>query len=112
MDRDPSQKISDDAKEISTEEQKKSKVGRPKKVKDTTKGRSRKEKSKARRKTDKVFKKHLKTTSAEIREDPDLEKEIEVLGQTGLKNQVHTLQLSRLCGMYCIVLLNFISTSC
>lgn len=35
---------------------------------------------------------------AEIMEDPDLDKEIDVLAMTGLKNQVQTLQFSRLMG--------------
>lgn len=34
----------------------------------------------------------------EIMEDPDLDKEIDVLVATGLKNQVQTLQFSRLMG--------------
>lgn len=36
---------------------------------------------------------------AEIMEDPDLDKEIDVLATSGLKNQVQTLQFSRLMGM-------------
>lgn len=80
------------------DEQKRNKVAKPKTVKDTTKKQVRRERGRRKVQTDKVFKKHLKTTSAEIREDPDLEKEIEVLMRTGLKNQAHTLQLSRLCG--------------
>lgn len=40
------------------------------------------------------FKKHM--NRGEIMEDPDLDKEIDVLVATGLKNQVQTLQFSRL----------------
>lgn len=35
---------------------------------------------------------------SEIMEDPDLDKEIESLAVSGLKNQAHTLQFSRLMG--------------
>lgn len=88
----------DSSKENIIDEQKRNKAGKAKNVKDPTKKRVRRVRAKPKSQTDKVFKQHLKTTSAEIREDPDLEKEIEVLAGTGLKNQAHTLQLSRLCG--------------
>lgn len=76
---------------------KKVKTPKPKKPKDATKKPVRKERAKANRKTVTDFKKHMKR--AEIMEDPDLDMEIDVLSKNGLKNQVQTLQLSRLMGM-------------
>lgn len=76
---------------------KKVKIPKPKKPKDATKKPARKERAKANRKTVSDFKKHMKR--AEIMEDPDLDMEIDVLSKNGLKNQVQTLQLSRLMGM-------------
>lgn len=77
---------------------KKVKTPKPKKPKDATKKPPRKERaSKANRKSVTDFKKHMKR--AEIMEDPDLDMEIDVLSKNGLKNQVQTLQLSRLMGM-------------
>lgn len=69
---------------------------KPKKAKDTTKKPVRKERVKATRKITKDFKKHMKRS--EIMEDPDLDKEIDILAVSGLKNQLHTLQVSRLMG--------------
>lgn len=74
---------------------KKGKTPKPKKPKDATKKPARKERAKANRKAATDFKKHK---GAEIMEDPDLDKEIDVLATGGLKNQVQTLQLSRLFG--------------
>lgn len=79
---------------------KKVKAPRVKKPKDATKKPAKKERAKANRKTVTDFKKHIKR--AEIMEDPDLDMEIDVLSKNGLKNQVQTLQLSRLMGMYWI----------
>lgn len=93
--------MNDSSKENLIEDPKRTKVAKVKAVKDPTKKRVRRERAKPKPRTDKVFKKHLKTTSAEIREDPDLEKEIEMLARNGLKNQKQTLQLSRLCGKSC-----------
>lgn len=77
--------------------QKKTKAApKPKKPKDTTKKLVRKERVKAPRKIAKDFKKRMKRS--EIMEDPDLDKEIDMLAVNGLKNQVHTLQFSRLMG--------------
>lgn len=83
---------------ITTDElvKKKLKTPKPKKPKDATKKPVRKERAKANRKTVTDFKKHMKR--AEIMEDPDLDMEIDVLSKNGLKNQVQTLQLSRLMG--------------
>lgn len=75
---------------------KKVKLPKPKKPKDATKKPMRKERAKANRKTATDFKKHM--TKAEIMEDPDLDKEIDALATGGLKNQVQTLQFSRLMG--------------
>lgn len=69
---------------------------KPKKPKDTSKKPVRKERAKATRKVTKEFKKRMKRS--EIMEDPDLDKEIDMLAVSGLKNQVHTLQFSRLMG--------------
>lgn len=76
---------------------KKVKTPKPKKPKDATKKPAKKERAKANRKTVTDFKKHMKR--AEIMEDPDLDMEIDVLSKNGLKNQVQTLQLSRLMRM-------------
>lgn len=77
--------------------QKKAKAApKPKKPKDLTKKPARKERAKATRKIPKDFKKRMKRS--EIMEDPDLDKEIDRLAVNGLKNQVHTLQFSRLMG--------------
>lgn len=77
---------------------KKVKAPKPKKPKDATKKPARKERAKANRKTVTDFKKHMKRS--EIMEDPDLDMEIDVLTKNErLKNQVQTLQLSRLMGM-------------
>lgn len=75
---------------------KKVKLPKPKKPKDATKKPMRKERAKANRKTATDFNKHM--TKAEIMEDPDLDKEIDALATGGLKNQVQTLQFSRLMG--------------
>lgn len=75
---------------------KKAKQQKLKKPKDATKKPARKERAKAARKMSKDFKKHMKR--GEIMEDPDLDKEIDELFQSGLKNQLQTLQLSRLMG--------------
>lgn len=69
---------------------------KPKKPKDTTKKPVRKERAKVTRQITKDFKKRMKRS--EIMEDPDLDKEIDALAVSGLKNQVHTLQFSRLMG--------------
>lgn len=76
---------------------KKAKTPKPKKPKDSTKKPARKERAKKNRNISNDFKKHMKR--AEIMEDPDLDKEIDVLATSGLKNQVQTLQFSRLMGM-------------
>lgn len=78
--------------------QKKTKAApKPKKPKDTTKKPARKERAKATpSKITKDFKKRMKRS--EIMEDPDLDKEIDILAVSGLKNQLHTLQFSRLMG--------------
>lgn len=75
---------------------KKIKAQKPKKPRDATKKGGKKERAKASNKISTDFKKHMKR--AEIMEDPDLDKEIDVLAKTGLKNQVQTLQFSRLMG--------------
>lgn len=76
---------------------KKAKTPKPKKPKDATKKPAKKERVKANRKSVTDFKKHMKRS--EIMEDPDLDMEIDILSKNGLKNQVQTLQLSRLMGM-------------
>lgn len=76
---------------------KKTKAPKPKKPRDATKKPARKERAKANRTISTDFKKHMKR--AEIMEDPDLDKEIDELAMNGLKNQVQTLQFSRLMGM-------------
>lgn len=75
---------------------KKTKTPRPKKPKDATKKPVRKERAKTNRKIKLDFQKHRKR--AEILEDPDLDKEIDALAAGALKNQVQTLQFSRLMG--------------
>lgn len=75
---------------------KKAKAQKSKKPKNATKKVERKERVKASNKLSTDFKKHMKRS--EIMEDPDLDKEIDVLAKTGLKNQVQTLQFSRLMG--------------
>lgn len=75
---------------------KKPRASKPKKPKDATKKPAKKERAKANRKAVTSFKKHMKR--AEIMEDPDLDMEIDILAKNGLKNQVQTLQLSRLMG--------------
>lgn len=79
---------------------KKVKTSKPKRSKDTTKKPVKKERIKAVRKISNDFKKHM--NRAEIMEDPDLDKEIDVLAKSGLKNQVQTLQFSRLMGIFSI----------
>lgn len=76
---------------------KKIKTPKLKKPRDVAKKPARKERVKANRKISTEFKKHMKRS--EIMEDPDLDKEIDVLAICGLKNQVQTLQFSRLMGM-------------
>ncbi|XP_055314214.1 probable histone-lysine N-methyltransferase CG1716 isoform X2 [Sitodiplosis mosellana] len=73
---------------------KKAKTPKPRKSKDATKKPVKRERTKASHKISNDFKKHMKR--AEIMEDPDLDKEIDVLAMSGLKNQVQTLQFSRL----------------
>lgn len=75
---------------------KKTKTPRPKKPKDATKKPVRKERAKTNRKIKLDFQNHRKR--AEILEDPDLDKEIDALASGALKNQVQTLQFSRLMG--------------
>lgn len=75
---------------------KKPKTPKVKKPKDATKKPAKKERSKTTPKMSREFKKHM--NRGEIMEDPDLDKEIDVLVATGLKNQVQTLQFSRLMG--------------
>lgn len=76
---------------------KKTKVPRPRKPKDVTKKpKEKKERTRAAKPMSKSFKKHM--NRAEIMQDPDLDMEIDMLAQSGLKNQVQTLQFSRLMG--------------
>lgn len=83
-----------------TKEGKKAKTAaKAKKVKDPTKKRAKKETVKAARKP-RQYKKRLQR--AEIMEDPDLDKEIDAITVTGLKNQAHTLQFSRIMGKFSI----------
>lgn len=84
-------KISDSDESI----KRKSKANKIKKVKDITK--KPKKERKATTKMVKTFKKRMKRL--EIMEDPDIDKEIEELGKSGLKNQQQTLKLSRLMRM-------------
>lgn len=73
---------------------KKAKTQKPKKPRDATKKAAKKERAKASNKISEDFKKQR----AEIMEYPDLDKEIDELAKGGLKNQVQTLQFSRLMG--------------
>lgn len=84
---------------------KKVKTSKPKRSKDTTKKPVKKERIKTVRKISNDFKKHM--NRAEIMEDPDLDKEIDVLAKSGLKNQVQTLQFSRLMGIFSIYFLEY-----
>lgn len=68
-------------------------AAKPKKPKDATKKPVRKERTKVARK---ITTKRMKRV--EIMDDPDLDKEIDELTLSGLKNQPHTLKLSRLMG--------------
>lgn len=79
---------------------KKAKTPKPKKSKDVTKKPVRRERIKTSHKISNDFKKHM--NRAEIMEDPDLDKEIDILAMSGLKNQVQTLQFSRLMGIFII----------
>lgn len=87
---------------------KKAKTPKPKKHKDVTKKPVKRECIKTTHKISNDFKKHM--NRAEIMEDPDLDKEIDILAMNGLKNQVQTLQFSRLMGIFIIsfLLLNFL----
>lgn len=77
---------------------KKTKSPKPRKPKDVTKRPAKKERTRAAKPLSKNFKKHM--NRAEIMQDPDLDMEIDVLAQSGLKNQVQTLQFSRLMGKW------------
>lgn len=79
---------------------KKAKTPKPKKSKDVTKKPVKRERIKTNHKISNDFKKHM--NRAEIMEDPDLDKEIDILAMNGLKNQVQTLQFSRLMGIFII----------
>ncbi|XP_031639899.1 uncharacterized protein LOC116351884 isoform X2 [Contarinia nasturtii] len=73
---------------------KKVKIIKPKKSKDAAKKPAKKECVRKNRKVPSDFNMHIKR--GEIMVDPDLDKEIDVLTKSGLKNQVQTLQFSRL----------------
>lgn len=75
---------------------KKIKVPKPRKPKDVSKKPARKERARSARPMSKNYKKHM--NRSEIMQDPDLDMEIDDLQQCGLKNQVQTLQFSRLMG--------------
>lgn len=77
---------------------KKTKVPRARKPKDVTKKPVRKERPPTVKPISKNFKKHM--NRSEIMQDPDLDMEIDDLAQCGLKNQVQTLQFSRLMGNF------------
>lgn len=92
---DPSVLKSPDDASTAKEGKKAKAAAKVKKIKDPTKKRVKKETTKAVR-TPRQYKKGIKRT--EIMDDPDLDKEIDAITITGLKNQVHTLQFSRLMG--------------
>lgn len=76
---------------------KKTKPTKPKKQRDANK-KPTKKRTRITKTMSKDFKKHM--NRSEIMEDPDLDKEIDFLSRTGLKNQVQTLQFSRLMGKF------------
>lgn len=81
---------------------KKTKTPKPRKPRDVNK-KPKKKRTRITKAMSKDFKKHM--NRSEIMEDPDLDKEIDVLSRTGLKNQMQTLQFSRLMGKLIFILL-------